>query len=77
LSLDYQEQDGKMYFRDGAAIGKKEVEVEKGEPLKLELQAFVEAVTGRSAPAVTAQQGAAALEVALEITRLIHAAAPA
>lgn len=75
LSLDYQEQEGRMHFRDGLAIGQKDVEVEKDEPLKLELQAFVEAVRNRNEPAVTAQQGAAALEVALEITRLVHAGA--
>ena len=73
LSLDYQEQEGKIYYRDGMQIGRKEVEVEKDEPLKLELRAFVESVREQKAPTVTGQQGAAALEVALEITRLIHA----
>ena len=38
-----------------------------------ELNAFVEAVRGHKEPTVTGQQGAAALEVALQITRLIHA----
>lgn len=73
LSLDYQEQEGKIYYRDGMQIGRKEVEVEKDEPLKLELGAFVDSVREQKAPTVTGQQGAAALEVALEITRLIHA----
>ena len=71
LSLDYQEQNGKVYFKDGFAIGKKEVEVEKDEPLKLELGAFLQSVREKTAPTVTGQQGAAALEVALEITRMI------
>ncbi|MDA0766408.1 MAG: Gfo/Idh/MocA family oxidoreductase [Verrucomicrobia bacterium] len=73
LSLDYQEQKGKIYYREGAQISCKEVEVEKDEPLKLELGAFVESVREKKTPTVTGQQGAAALEVALEITRLIQA----
>ena len=74
LSLDYQEQNGKIFYKDGFQIGSKEVDVEKGEPLKLELGAFVESVREKKAPTVTGQQGVAALEVALEITRLIHEA---
>lgn len=74
LSLDYQEQEGKIYYRDGLQIGCKEVEIEKDEPLKLELRAFVESVREKKAPTVTGQQGAAALEVALEITRLVQEA---
>ena len=46
--------------------------MEKDEPLKLELRAFVESVKEKKEPTVTGQQGAAALEVALEITRLIQ-----
>jgi len=73
LSLDYQEQTGEMYWKDGMQIMKKEVEVEKDEPLKLELAAFVESVRDGKTPAVTGQQGAKALEVALEITKMIQA----
>ncbi len=71
LSLDYQEQTGEMYWKEGMQILNKEVEVEKDEPLKLELSAFVESVREGKTPAVTGQQGAKALEVALEITKLI------
>ena len=42
-------------------------EVTPGEPLKLELQSFVESVRTRCAPRVTAPQGRAALELALAI----------
>lgn len=73
LSLDYQTQSGEMYWKEGMAIEKKEVEVEKDEPLKLELAAFVESVRDGKTPAVTGQQGAKALEIALEITRMIKA----
>ena len=72
LSLDYQEQSAEMYRMGGAGIEKVEVNVEKGEPLKRELAAFVECARVGSAPAVSGQQGAAALDLALEITNLIN-----
>ena len=71
LSLDYQEQTGEMYWKEGGAIQKAKVEVEKDEPLMLELSAFVESVRDGKTPAVTGKQGADALAIALEITRLI------
>jgi len=73
LSLDYQEQAGQIHWKEGMGIQRAEVEVEKDEPLKLELAAFIASVAHGHDPAVTGQQGAAALELALEITRLIHA----
>jgi predicted dehydrogenase len=73
LSLDYQEQAGQIHWKEGMGIQRAEVEVEKDEPLKLELAAFIASVEHGHDPAVTGQQGAAALELALEITRLIHA----
>jgi predicted dehydrogenase len=47
--------------------------VEAGEPLRLEIQSFLEAVRYRTPPRVTAQEGRNALAVALEINREIHA----
>jgi predicted dehydrogenase len=72
LSLDYQEQSGQIHWRDGMEIRRAEVEVEKDEPLRRELEAFLESVSAGAAPRVSGQQGAAALELALEITRLIN-----
>jgi len=73
LSLDYQEQTGEMYWKEGGGIQKAKVEVERDEPLKLELAAFVESVREGETPAVTGQQGTDALAIALEITRKIGA----
>lgn len=73
LSLDYQGQSGEMYWKDGMEIKKSEVAVERDEPLKLELAAFVECVAQGGTPAVTGQAGADALDVALEITNKIGA----
>lgn len=73
LSLDYQDQSGWIYRRDGMEIAREEVEVEREEPLKCELAAFVECAARGEQPKVSGQQGAAALDVALEITRAIEA----
>jgi predicted dehydrogenase len=62
---------------DGPAPGLSIVkpEVTPGEPLRLEILSFLESVRTRQAPKVTARQGRAALELALEIqaTMAAHA----
>ena len=74
LSLDYQNQSGEMYQRTPEGLKRESVEIEPGEPLKGELAAFIEcAATGR-APRVSGFQAAAALELAVEITRRINSA---
>ena len=72
LSLDYQEQSGELYWKEGMGIEKAEVEVEKGEPLKLELAAFIECAKAGRQPAVSGREATAALELAIEVTRLIE-----
>src|SRR5207247_6328843 len=48
LSLDYQNQSGEIYRRAGAYITRDKVEIEREEPLRLQLTSFVEcASTGR------------------------------
>ncbi|MBT8036263.1 MAG: Gfo/Idh/MocA family oxidoreductase [Verrucomicrobiae bacterium] len=76
LSLDYQEQSAGMYRMGDAGIEKVEVNVEKDEPLKLELASFVECAMAGAVPEVSGQQGAAALDLALEITNLISQSPP-
>lgn len=72
LSLDYQAQEGKIYRRDGMEIRCEEVAVEKDEPLRLELAAFAECARHGLQPRVGGQEAAAALDLALRITRLIE-----
>ena len=72
LSLDYQEQSGWIYRKDGMAIVREEVEVEKDEPLKLEIAAFVECARQGKRPVVSGQEGAEAVRIALEITDQIE-----
>jgi predicted dehydrogenase len=72
LSLDYQEQEGELYWKEGMEIKKQPVSVEKVEPLKRELEAFIDcAIAGRQ-PAVSGREATAALELAIEITHLIE-----
>ena len=47
--------------------------VEPGEPLRLEMEAFLEAVRQRTMPEVTVEEGRAALALALEINVAIAA----
>jgi predicted dehydrogenase len=76
VSLDYQNQTGEIYRLTGGRIVREEVEIEKGEPLKRELAAFVDCARQGKQPKVSGFEGAAALELAVEITRRIeeHAA---
>lgn len=74
LSLDYQEQSAGMYRMGGTGIEQVEVNIEKDEPLKLELASFIECAKAGATPEVSGQQGADALDLALEITNLISQA---
>lgn len=75
LSLDYQAQSGEMYRRTAKGLEREDVEIEREEPLRRELAAFIEcAATGR-APKVSGFQAAAALELAVEITKRINSGA--
>ena len=71
LSLDYQNQTGEVFRRGPAGIARENVEIEKDEPMKRELLSFVECARAGLQPKVGGQQAAAALEVAIEITRQI------
>jgi predicted dehydrogenase len=56
-----------------AGLSLKKVQVELGEPLRLEIASFLNAVRIRATPLVTADDGRAALALALEINRTIAA----
>jgi len=90
LSLDFMNQAGHLVKREdlvahavrvragdpkgGEAVPVREIPIEKGEPLALELAHFVESVARASQPKVGAALGKSALEVALAITEQIRAA---
>jgi len=60
---------GGLHASPGMTIRK--VEVEPGEPLRLEIASFLEAVRTRQAPVVTVEDGRAALALAMEINSAI------
>ena len=72
LSLDYMEQSGYLMRRGATGLEREEVEVEKREPLMVELAEFVACAREGRRPRVSGQEGAAALDLAVEITRLIE-----
>jgi predicted dehydrogenase len=75
LSLDYQNQSGEIYRRVGGHIARERVEIEHGEPLKLQLTSFIECASTGSQPRVSGSQAAAALKLAVEITKRIGSGA--
>jgi len=76
LSLDYQKQDGVMYRLEDGKINREGVKVEKGDALRNQLNSFLDCARNGLQPRVSGQEGAKALEIALEITRRIEAADP-
>jgi len=56
-----------------AGLSLKKVSVEQGEPLRLEIASFLDAVRTRATPLVSAEDGRAALALALEINQAIAA----
>ncbi|MBP52650.1 MAG: oxidoreductase [Opitutae bacterium] len=74
LSLDFMNQKGHLIEKNGISLEKKEVPVEKGEPLALELDYFLRCVSEVSTPKTDGNFGKSALEVALSITRQIEEA---
>ncbi|MGD0114521.1 MAG: Gfo/Idh/MocA family oxidoreductase [Dehalococcoidia bacterium] len=67
LQADYLSQEVRFYPKEGevaSAASPEMIRVESKEPLRLELEAFVEAVREGREPPVTAEDGLSALEIA-------------
>ena len=72
VSLDYQEQSGEIYRKDGSAITRAKIAIERGEPLANELRAFVHCVAQRGQPVVSGAHAAEALKLAVAIVHRIR-----
>lgn len=72
LSLNYQKQNGYMLRLNSGAIKRERVKVIKGEPLQRELAAFIECARSGIQPRVSGHEAAAALDLALRITKQIE-----
>jgi predicted dehydrogenase len=66
-SVDYYKQEGVSYYKKGSEILKNVIEVGKDEPLKLELQDFVECSIKGRRPKVSGDDAFLALQVAEKI----------
>ena len=64
---EYVEQNGDVHYRHESLVERPVVE--SGNPLKQELQAFIDAATNGTEPAVTAEDGLRVIEVADRIER--------
>jgi predicted dehydrogenase len=69
ISLDYRQQEGLIYRKSGNEIVTETVPVEKSEPLKLQLESFIDCIRTGAAPLVTVEDGKRAVDVA---GRILH-----
>ena len=72
LSLDFMNQTGHFLHKDRAELVREVIPIEKDEPLKLELASFAHVVRQAQQPKVGAELGKSALELAIQVTELIH-----
>jgi predicted dehydrogenase len=71
ISLDYAKQEASIYNKDERGIHKRNIPIEKEEPLKKELEHFLDCVREDQRPKVSGVEGREALKVALDITQKI------
>lgn len=67
ISLDYINQEAKVYTKKDGQIIPEIIGIPKEEPLKNELKDFIECVRSRKKPLVTAQEATEALALAIKI----------
>ena len=73
ISLDYQKQDAVAFTVSGnQQIGFQPLPVTKEEPLRVEVESFLEAVANRTSPIVSGEDGLRALDIALAILAKIE-----
>ncbi|MDE2214244.1 MAG: Gfo/Idh/MocA family oxidoreductase [Candidatus Omnitrophica bacterium] len=71
ISLDYAKQEASIYNKDERGISKRNIPIEKEEPLKKELEHFLDCVREDKTPKVSGVEGREALKIALDITQKI------
>ena len=81
ISLDYSQQEIAIYHRvlaeEGATaetipkIVKEDISIDKAEPLRVELESFIECVRSRKRPLVSGEEGRDALKVASQIVEVL------
>ncbi len=71
ISLDYKEAKASIYKKSGLQITKEDLPIEKEEPLRKELESFLDCVANQKEPLVSGPIAREALAVALEIQEQI------
>jgi predicted dehydrogenase len=71
ISLDYKNEEAFIYRKTASGITKDPLPIEKEQPLKKELSAFIDCVIQKKEPLVSGPVGRQALAVALTIQKLI------
>jgi predicted dehydrogenase len=71
LSLDYMKQEGEIYRREDGKITRDKIPVRKGEPLKNQLEEFLDNVRHDTDPRVAGTHGFEALQLASRICELM------
>jgi len=71
ISLDYKEAKANIYRKNGSAISKENLPIEKEQPLQKELADFIRCVIEHKEPLVSGKVAREALQVALEIQNQI------
>lgn len=71
ISLDYKEAQASVYKKEGTGITREDLPIEKEEPLKKELESFVNCVIEHKEPLVSGGVARDALDVALKIQNQI------
>jgi len=71
ISLDYVKQEAYIYKKFGKIITKHALPIQKEEPLKQEIEHFLDCVRNNKKPIVSAVEGRDALKMALKVTEEI------
>lgn len=71
ISIDYQSQEVRRYFKHGTDISFDVVKSENKEPLKEELRDFISCLQNRRRPMVSGKEALDALEVVLKISEML------
>ena len=72
ISLDYCNQEAFIYKKESNTITKVSLPIEKEEPLKKELESFVDCVLNKKKPLISGEEGLNALKLAQTIIKQIH-----
>ncbi|RJP27942.1 MAG: gfo/Idh/MocA family oxidoreductase [Candidatus Omnitrophota bacterium] len=71
ISLDYKHEEAFVYRKTPQGITKEALPIEKEQPLKRELNSFIDSIIQSKPPLVTGEEARASLAIALQICKII------